>query len=112
MSGASTDRHALLFTAPWSIGSCLLAKEVREHQPPMRVEEVDVEADPAKADRHLVVSIPTLVIFEKGKERGRLLGSMSIEDIRRAVRGQESTRESTRGSGSLSKGQRRGRIRG
>jgi len=42
---------------------------------------IDVESDPALADRLAVRCVPTMILFENGKEKGRLHGLQQKERI-------------------------------
>lgn len=44
--------------------------------------KLDIDAYPSVADDHDVRSIPTLILFRKGKEVGRLIGAVPAKQIR------------------------------
>ena len=51
----------------------------------MKVCKVDVDAQPELAARFGVMSIPTLVVLENGKEVTRVIGLRPMEDIERLL---------------------------
>lgn len=72
----------LLFTASWCAAGVLLGKDegaLRGSVHPLVI--VDTDAFPHLADRYQVRSLPTLVLLEGSKERGRLLGAFSASDV-------------------------------
>lgn len=80
------------FWAPWC-GPCRVMapefeKAARNLEPGMRLARVDTEAVPELASRHAIRSIPTLVMFHRGKEVGRHSGAVGAADIERWARAQ------------------------
>lgn len=72
----------LLFTASWCAAGVILEKDesaLRGSTHPLVV--VDADAFPHLADRYQVRSLPTFVLLEGPKERGRLLGAFSAADV-------------------------------
>jgi thioredoxin 2 len=55
-------------------------------EPYARFVKVDTEANQSVGMRHNIRSIPTLAIFNKGKEIARLSGARSASDIAQWVR--------------------------
>ena len=59
-----------------------LEKIADEWEGDVEVYDLDVEADPVTADKWAVRSVPTLVLIdEKGRELGRLIGFSTYEQI-------------------------------
>jgi thioredoxin 2 len=56
--------------------------------PHVRFAKVDTEAAPQTSARHLIRSIPTMVLFRQGKEVARASGAMSSADIGRWLHAQ------------------------
>jgi thioredoxin-like negative regulator of GroEL len=46
---------------------------------------LDVEAHPAAAARHDVLSLPTLIVFQGGQEARRITGAPSEKKLRKAL---------------------------
>jgi len=79
------------FWAPWC-GPCkMMAPEfVRAAQrlePTMRLAKVDTEAHPDLGARFAIRSIPTLVLFQHGRELARRSGAITAVEIERWARG-------------------------
>jgi thioredoxin 2 len=77
------------FWAPWC-GPCrAMAPEFERAasrlEPNLRLVKVNVDAEPALADRYAIRSIPTLAVFSRGKEVARRAGAMSAVDLERWV---------------------------
>ena len=77
------------FWAPWC-GPCLVMAPAYEDaaaqlQPQVRLGKVDTEAIPSLSQRFRIRSIPTMVLFQDGRELVRQSGAMSATDIVRWV---------------------------
>jgi thioredoxin 2 len=58
-----------------------------QQMPEVRFVKVDTEASPKASVRHRVRSIPTMVLFHRGREVGRRVGAMPTSEIVNWVRG-------------------------
>ncbi|HNV79321.1 MAG TPA: thioredoxin TrxC [Thermomonas sp.] len=78
------------FWAPWC-GPCLamapqFEAAAAQLEPAMRLAKVDTEAQPALGGRFGIRSIPTVVLFQQGRELARQAGAMGAADIVRWAR--------------------------
>ncbi len=73
------------FWAAWC-GPCKMMapnfKAAAEQMPGVRFAKVDTEALPQLASRYQIRSIPTMILFHKGKELARQSGVMSAGQLR------------------------------
>jgi thioredoxin 2 len=77
------------FWAPWC-GPCRMmapafAQAARQLEPRVRLAKLDTEAHQAPAARFGIRSIPTLILFENGREIARQSGAMDAANIIRWV---------------------------
>jgi thioredoxin 2 len=60
----------------------------RELEPNVRLAKVDTEVAQGLALRYGIRSIPSLVIFQRGREVARIAGALALPDLLRWVRQQ------------------------
>ncbi len=73
------------FWAPWC-GPCRMMAPwfeaaAQQLEPRLRLAKVDTEAEQALGARYAIRSIPTLVLFHRGREVARQAGAMGTVDI-------------------------------
>ncbi len=72
------------FWAPWC-GPCNQMAPVieafAEDHPDVAVFKVDVDQNPTLSKTYKIQSIPTIILFENGKEKERLIGSVSKQAL-------------------------------
>lgn len=72
------------FFATWCVPCKMLAPDVHalaEDNPSLRVYQVDVDEEPALAQRFRIMSIPTLVSFKDGQAVRTAIGRVSREEL-------------------------------
>jgi thioredoxin 2 len=83
------------FWAPWCAPCRAMApafeSAAAELEPGMRLAKLNTEEEQAVGARYNIRSIPTLVMFHKGREVARQSGAMMAGDIVRWARAQIST---------------------
>lgn len=77
------------FWAPWC-GPCKLVSPIveaigRERGDQLIVAKLDIDQSTAVAQRSMVFSIPTLILYRGGKEIGRWVGFQRKDDLERKV---------------------------
>ena len=80
------------FFAPWC-GPChamapAFAAAAGRLEPIVRLAKIDTDAEPAVAGRFAIRSVPTLILFQSGRELARQSGAQSADAIERWVRAQ------------------------
>jgi len=83
------------FWADWC-GPCKMMAPVFEQaasqlEPHVRFAKVDTDRDHALASRFGIRGIPTLILFRRGKEMGRISGAMNLPNLIEWVRGNAMT---------------------
>ena len=78
------------FWAPWC-GPCKMmapafVQAAGMLEPHVRLGKVNTDAEQTLGARHSIRSIPTLILFEGGREKARQSGAMSAQDIIRWAR--------------------------
>jgi thioredoxin 2 len=100
LDAASFERHVAAtdiplvvdFWAPWCAPCRMMApqfeKAAAELEPQVRLAKLNTEAEQEIAARYGIRSIPTLVVFRRGKELARESGAMDGGSLIRWVRSQ------------------------
>lgn len=84
------------FFAPWC-GPChamapAFAIAAARLEPMVRLAKIDTDAEPAVSGRYAIRSVPTLILFQSGRERARQSGAQGADAIERWVRAQLAVR--------------------
>jgi thioredoxin 1 len=77
------------FTATWC-GPCKMMKPVledlhRRKGGTLRIIKVDIDQSPAAANAFNVQSVPTLLLFQKGKQLWRQSGALSVNQLEQII---------------------------
>jgi thioredoxin 2 len=100
LDGANFDRHVgasdipvvVDFWAPWCAPCRMMAphfeRAAAELEPNLRLAKLNTEEEQGIAARYAIRSIPTLVVFRKGKEIARQSGALDGAALIRWVRSQ------------------------
>jgi len=76
------------FWADWC-GPCKMMAphfaQAARQMPQVRFVKVDTEASPRAAQQYAIRSIPTLMLFQNGREVNRMSGAMSAQDLLRWI---------------------------
>lgn len=76
------------FWAPWC-GPCRIIAPIVEalarDRRQLRFAKLNVDENPATAARYNVSGIPTLIFFDRGEERGRLVGAVGRPQLEQAI---------------------------
>jgi thioredoxin 1 len=77
------------FWAEWCQPCTIMAAYVefltRDFPDQLRVAALDVDENPATAERYVVMGLPTLIFFRHGAEVGRVVGVDTYEELRSQV---------------------------
>lgn len=80
------------FWAPWCAPCRMMApafvQAAAQLEPRLRLAKVDTESEPTLGARYGIRSIPTMVLFAKGRELARQSGALGAADIVRWAMGQ------------------------
>ncbi len=77
------------FWAPWCV-PCQMAGPVieelaKEYEGEIKVGKLNVDENPQTATKYGVMSIPTVILFKEGKERGRKVGFEGKEGYKKLI---------------------------
>jgi thioredoxin len=88
--GAVSNGAVLVdFSAEWC-GPCktmmpLVEKLANEFDGKLSVYTVDIDSDPALAARNGVMSVPTFLVFQQGRQVERIVGAVSEKEFRKKL---------------------------
>jgi thioredoxin 1 len=77
------------FAATWCAPCKTVASTIQKVQPEfedVRFQEIDVDDVPELAQGYKIKSVPTVILFKDGAEITRLVGSVKIDSLRKAIR--------------------------
>lgn len=78
------------FWASWCSPCLMLApvfEQLSSELTSMKFVKLDTEVDPELAAKYNVMSIPTLIVFQRGKEVERLVGYMTKASLKEKLKG-------------------------
>ena len=79
----STETVLVDFYADWC-GPCKMVAPILEEMARegiVQVAKVNVDQQPKLAERFGILSIPTMIVFQDGKEKKKLIGARSKQDL-------------------------------
>lgn len=79
----STEMILVDFYADWC-GPCKMVAPILEEiaqEGIVQVAKVNVDQQPKLAERFGILSIPTMIVFQDGKEKKKLIGAQSKQDL-------------------------------
>lgn len=79
----STETILVDFYADWC-GPCKMVAPILEEiaqEGIVQVAKVNVDQQPKLAERFGILSIPTMIVFQDGKEKKKLIGARSKQDL-------------------------------
>lgn len=77
------------FTAAWCAPCKVLSKTIQRVEPDfptVNFQAIDVDDNPDLAKDYKIRSVPTVIVFKDGEEVTRLIGSVMVEALRKAIR--------------------------
>ena len=84
------NRMAVLFESPWCTGyhsvEAIIKELIAEETPECLWGKVDVSIEQGLAQRFGILSLPTLLVFRKGRIEERMVGRISKEKLRSAIK--------------------------
>ncbi len=81
-------KQILKFSATWSTPCKMLKETIDEYTDiPVPVKDLDIEQDFEMARTWNVRSVPTLVLVENGSELRRVVGTLTLPQLRKFVNG-------------------------
>lgn len=72
----------LRFTAEWCSPCKMLAKNIEELKPDVKITVVDIDEHIVKAQKYNIRSVPTMIAVHEGMEIGRKSGIMSVNQLK------------------------------
>lgn len=77
----STGRVLVKFSAEWCQPCKMLAKIIENDPPAIDIVGVDIDQHPELAQSYGVRGVPTLIVFNNGKEEKRKVGMLTKEQL-------------------------------
>lgn len=77
------------FAATWCAPCKVVAKTIDRVKPEfteVNFQEIDVDDHPNLAKDYKIRSVPTVIVFRNGEEVTRLIGSVKVDALRKALR--------------------------
>lgn len=83
---SSQGKIVAIFKSGWCQPCKMLTKIIEEHPPAINVVEVDIDEHAELAQSYNVRGVPTLIIFNNGKEEKRTVGMLNKEKLEEFVK--------------------------
>ena len=78
------DFHAT-WCGPCRMLSPIIEKIAKHFEKNIKVGKIDIDSEQKTAVKYQVTSVPTLILFENGKEKNRLIGLRNFDEIKELI---------------------------
>ena len=78
-------RHGLRKLTKWIALAPIVEAIAEQYAGAARVAKLNVDDNPLVMQRYRIEAIPTLILFQDGEEKDRIIGAVSKETIARAI---------------------------
>ena len=84
-NGISLVKFAATWCAPCKVVAKTIDK-IKTEFTEVKFQEIDVDDNPELSKDYKIKSVPTVIVFKNGEEVTRLIGSVKVDALRKALR--------------------------